>query len=129
EIVIPAVIPVIFANVKPGDATLVLRFTTMLTNSWFDATAPYHPTAVGVYSNLGRRPASEAADNTNMNVAIMYASFHVLNSLAPQHAADWTALMTDLGLDPNDTHEGTGDAIGIGNAAGAALVAVREHDG
>jgi hypothetical protein len=129
EVVIPAVIPVIFANVKPGDATLVLRFTTMLTNSWFDATAPYHPTAIGVYSDLGRRPAGESVDNTHMNTAIMYASFHVLNSLAPQHAADWIALMESLGLDPDDTHEGTGDAIGIGNAAGAALVAVREHDG
>lgn len=129
QIVIPAVVPVIFGNVAPGDATIVLRFTTMLTNAWFDATAPYHPTAIGVYSDLGRRPAGESATNANMNVAILYASYRVLNSLAPQHAADWAALMVSVGLDPNDDHEGNADAIGIGNAAGNAVVAMRENDG
>lgn len=129
EVVIPAVVPVIFENVAPGDATIVLRFTTMITNAWFDATAPYHPTAVGVYSNLGRRPAGESANNANMNTAILYASYRALNSLAPQRAADWDALMVSVGLDPNDAHESTTDAIGIGNAAGNAVVAVRENDG
>lgn len=129
QVVIPAVVPVIFGNVAPGDATIVLRFTTLLTNAWFDATAPYHPTAIGVYSDLGRRPAGESATNANMNVAIMYASYRVLNSLAPQHAADWAALMVSVGLDPNDDHEGNADAIGIGNAAGNAVVAMRENDG
>ena len=129
EIVIPSVLPVIFANLQPGCAPGVLRFTTMLTNAWFDATAPYHPTAVGVYSNLGRRPASESATNADLNTAILYASYHTLNSLAPQHAADWANLMVALGLDPNDDHEGTEDPIGIGNAAGKAMLAVREHDG
>lgn len=59
EVVIPAVLPVAFSDVSPtgGDATLILRTTTLITNAWFDATAPYHPTAVGVYSRLGRRPA------------------------------------------------------------------------
>ncbi|KIG14626.1 hypothetical protein DB30_06505 [Enhygromyxa salina] len=129
EIVIPAVLPVIAGSVAPGDATIVLRFTTMLSNAWFDATAPYHPTAVGVYSNLGRRPASESTTHANMNIAILYASYRTLNSLAPQHAADWDALMVSLGLDPHDDHESTTDPIGIGNAAAAALLAVRENDG
>lgn len=128
EVIIPAVVPVIFGNVAPGDATIVLRFTTLLTNAWFDATAPYHPTAVGVYSRLGRQPASEAT-NANINTAIIQASYHVLNSLAPQHAADWDAMMLALGLDPNDDHEGTEDPIGIANSAAKALLAVRENDG
>jgi hypothetical protein len=129
EVVIPAIIPVIFGNVAPGDATIVLRFTSMLTNAWFDATAPYHPTAVGVYSSLGRRPAGESADNTNINIAVMYASYHTLRSLAPQRAAEWDALMVSLGLDPNDDHEGTEDPIGLGNAAAKAMLAVKENDG
>ena len=129
EIVIPSVVPVIFQNVAPGDATIVLRFTTLLTNAWFDAIAPYHPTAVGVYSDLGRRPASEAATNANMNTALLYASYRVLNSLAPQNKAGWDAMMASVGLDPDDDHEGTNDAIGIGNAAGRALMDVRENDG
>ena len=58
EVVIPNAVPAIF-EVSPtvGDATLVLRITTLITNAWYDASAPYHPTAVGVYSSLGRRPA------------------------------------------------------------------------
>jgi hypothetical protein len=129
EVIIPSAIPVIFANVAPGDATLVLRFTTLITNGWFDAVAPYHPTAIGVYSNLGRRPAGESATNANLNIAIFYASYRVLNSLAPQNKAGWDAMMTSVGLDPDDDHESNTDAIGIGNAAGNAIVAARENDG
>jgi len=128
-VIIPSVIPVIFANVTPGDASIVLRFTTMLTNGWFDAVSPYHPTQIGVYSDLGRRPAGESATNANMNIAIFYASYRVLESIAPQNVAGWSAMMTSVGLDPDDDHEGTDDAIGIGNAAGNALVAARENDG
>jgi hypothetical protein len=129
ELVIPAVVPELFKFVKPGDATIVLRFTTMITNSWYDATAPYHPTAIGVYSDLGRRPPSESQTNADMNVALLYASYRVLNSLAPQAKASWDAVLSNVGLDPNDDHEGTDDPIGIGNAAGNAIVAAREEDG
>jgi hypothetical protein len=82
EVIIPRVIPAIL-SVSPtaGDATLVLRVTTLITNAWFDAIAPYHPTAVGVYSRLSRRPASESATNANMNVAMLYAWFCCNNRL------------------------------------------------
>src|SRR5262245_51171833 len=74
EVVIPTVIPVIFQSVNsPGDASLILRYTTVITNAWFDAIAPYHSTAVGVYSRLGRRPPPERTDR-NRNVAILHAS-------------------------------------------------------
>jgi hypothetical protein len=129
EVIIPTVVPSIFANVQPGDATLVLRFTTLITNGWFDAVSPYHPTQIGVYSDLGRRPAGESATNANQNIAIFYATYRVLNSLFPQDAAVWDAMMTGVGLDPTDDHEGTDDAIGIGNAAGNAVVAARINDG
>lgn len=70
QVVIPNAVAGIF-DVSPtaGDASLVLRFTTMITNGWFDAIAPYHETAVGVYSDLGRRPQSE---NTNRNLNIAF---------------------------------------------------------
>ena len=107
----------------------MLRITTLITNSWFDAVAPYHPTAVGVYFRLGRRPASERATNSNMNVAVIYASYHVLNSLLPAHNAEWRAMVTSVGLNPDDGQENTTSAVGIGNLAGKAIVAPREHDG
>src|SRR5688572_18119225 len=88
EVVIPNAIPVIFASVNPGDASLILRYTTVITNSWFDAIAPYHPTAVGVYSKLGRRPPNDRT-NRNKNIAILYASYRALNSLFPQANSTW----------------------------------------
>lgn len=130
EVVIPNAVPAIF-EVSPtaGDATLVLRITTLITNSWYDASAPYHPTAVGVYSSLGRRPAAESANNYNINVALLYASYRVLNSLFPARAADWDNMLLSVGLDPEDTSTDLSTPVGIGNVAGAQVVANREHDG
>ena len=62
EVIIPAVIPALFATTTPNDAPIILRHTTIITNAWFDAIAPYHRTAVGVYSQLGRRPRLRAVD-------------------------------------------------------------------
>lgn len=130
EVVIPTVAPVVFADVSPsgGDATLVLRITTIVTNAWYDASAPYHPTAQGIYSRLGRRPAAEAT-NHNINVATLYASYRVLNSLLPKRTATWRAMMASAGLNPDDTTENTVTPVGIGNLAGKAIVAFRERDG
>jgi hypothetical protein len=130
EVVITTVAPIIFADVSPsgGDATLVLRFTTLITNAWFDASAPYHPTAVGIYSRLGRRPAAEAT-NRNINIACLYASFRVLNSLLPKRNPDWRAMLLSAGLNPDDTTENNTTPAGLGNRAGKAIVAFREQDG
>lgn len=131
ELIIPAVAPVIFQDISPsgGDATLVLRVTTLVTNSWFDASAPYHPTAVGIYSRLGRRPGAEATTNRNINIACLYATYRVLNSLLPKRNAEWRAMLTGAGLDPDDASENLTTPVGIGNRAGKAVVAARERDG
>lgn len=131
EVVISTAAPIIFSDVSPtgSDITLVVRITTLVVNAWFDASAPYHPTALGVYSRLGRRPASESATNRNINVACLYASYRVLNSLLPAHNADWRAMLESVGLDPDDASQNTVTPIGIGNLAGSAVVAAREHDG
>ena len=128
EVIIPAAVPAIFAAVKPGDAPLVLRFTTLLTNAWFDATAPYHPTAVGVYSRIDRRPEDERI-NRNINTAILYASYRTLNSLFPGFTANWRAMMEGIGLNPDFLEENLYSAAGIGNFAANAMLAVREYDG
>lgn len=132
ELIIPTVAPVILSpDVSPSgsDITLVVRVTTLVTNGWFDASAPYHPTAVGVYSSLGRRPSSEASTNRNINIACLYATYHVMNSLLPHRSDDWRAMLAAAGLDPDDASEDTVTPIGIGNMAGHAVVAAREHDG
>jgi hypothetical protein len=131
EVVIPRVIPAILTSVSPvaNDATLVLRVTALITNAWFDAVAPYHPTAVGVYSRLGRRPATESLTYHHKNVAILYASYRVLNSVLPQHAAEWRQMLTSVGLDPDEAQVNAVSPIGIGNAAGFAVVAACSRDG
>jgi len=124
--VIEFTVPRLLSKVAPGDAPFILRTTTLITASWFDATAPYSASAVGVYSNLGRLPTS--GGDFERNVAIMYASHEVLNSLMPEFAADWNAMMAAVGLDPNN--DATDDSpAGIGNQAGTAVVSAREQDG
>lgn len=131
EIVVPRVIPAIYGSLSPNanDATLVLRVTTLVTNAWFDAIAPYHPTAVGVYSRIDRRPTVERETNRQRNIALVYASYRVLNSVLPDHAADWRDMVVSAGLDPDDSGIDTTTPVGIGNVAGDAVVAAREHDG
>jgi hypothetical protein len=128
EVIIPAVVPPLFETTAPNDAPIILRHTVMITNAWFDAIAPYHPSAVGVYSNLGRRPAGERTD-ANRNVAMFYASYRVLNSLMPRYQANWRTMLQSVGLDPDDTSTDLTTAIGIGNAAGNGVVAARVRDG
>lgn len=131
EVIIPAAIPFILSDLSPtgSDVTLVIRVTTEVTNAWFDASAPYRPSAQGVYSTLGRRPTSESNTNANINIACLYASYHVLNSLLPKRNEEWRDMLTSVNLDPNDASEDTMTPIGIGNVAGKAIVDFREHDG
>ena len=46
-VVVPRLVPAI-RGVSPGanDASIVIRIITLTNNAWFDALAPYHPTAV-----------------------------------------------------------------------------------
>lgn len=132
EIVIPTAAPVILSSqVSPtgGDATLVLRVTTLVTNGWFDASAPYHPAAVGVYTHLGRRAASESATNENINIALLYASYRILNSLLPRQELLWRNMLSNVGLDPDDNSTDLTTAVGIGNVAGLGVVNGRLRDG
>jgi hypothetical protein len=114
-------------TVAPGDAPLILRTTTLVAAGWFDAIAPYSANAVGVHSDLGRLPTS--GGDSERNIAIMYASHEVLNSLMPQFAGHWDAMMGVWQLDPDDNSTDVSTPIGVGNVAGAAVVAAREGDG
>jgi len=129
EIIYPAITPHNKdVSATGSDATLDVDYAMLLEVSWFDAIAPYNPTAVGVCTNLGRRPAAEATDR-NRNIAIVYASYRVLLNFLPQFAADWRAMVTSAGLDPNDDQRTTTTAVGIGNLAGQGVIDNRRGDG
>ncbi len=113
----------------PMDAPLVVRLTHLMQSAWFDAIAPYHPTAVGVHSRLGRRPAGERVTNRARNIALLYAAHRVHTAVLPQPDDFTSGLLTALGLDPEDRREDTGTPVGIGNLAGRAVVESRLRDG
>ena len=129
EVIIPTVIPALAQTTGLNDAPIILRHTTLITNAWFDAIAPYHPTAVGVYSRLGRRPSDEAVTNRNKNIAMFYASYRLLTRLMPRFTTNWRSMMLMVHLDPNDASENLATPVGIGNAAGRQVAAARERDG
>lgn len=129
EVVVPAITPVILQRFAAGDAPLILRHTTLVNNAWFDAIAPYHETAVGVYSRINRRPSEERETHRERNIALLYASYRVLNSLQPASEQAWRAMLQSAGLDPDNNSTDTTTPVGIGNVAGNAIVAAREHDG
>ncbi|WP_049575621.1 DUF6851 domain-containing protein [Streptomyces sp. SBT349] len=116
-------------SIGPMDAPLYTWITHLFMMSWYDALAPYHPTAVGICSRIDRRPAGESATNRNKNIAGLYAGFRVLQSVFVERAAVMQQALTLLGLDPDDESEDPTSPIGIGNIAGKAIVRARAGDG
>ena len=129
QVIIPRLIPVLVRDVSYtlGDVTLVNRVTSSLLTALVDATAPYHPTAVGIYTRFERQPESEWT-GTNVNTAMLYAAYHSLRGMVPHREDVWITYLTDFGLDPADNMDLT-TAAGIGAAAGKGAVAARLHDG
>jgi hypothetical protein len=115
--------------IGPMDASIYIWITTLFQMSWFDALAPYHPTAVGIHSRIPRRPASESATNRNKNTAGLYASLRVLHGVFPERVPAMRAAFKALGLDPDNESEDQTSPIGIGNIAGKAVARARAHDG
>lgn len=128
EVIIAQGGSLLLSNVNGSDATILLHEIAMSTVSWFDAVAPYSRTAVGFYSNIPRRPASEAT-NRNMNTAIIYANYRTLLFTNPMFRTQWRAMISSIGLDPDDNHTDLTTPIGIGNTVGNAIVAARKYDG
>ena len=97
-----------------------------------DAVAPYHPTAVGVYSRLPRQP--QPASNRDINTAYVYAVYTYFQSALPQFDSRWRRMMNALDLDPDDTSLCASGAsvcspIEIGNTAARIAIAARANDG
>lgn len=130
EVIYPAVGPRLrtWIGQVAMDGTLVLRVSANMEGAWYDATAPYHPTAVGIYSDLGRRPASEATTK-NINIAMIYSSYRVMNSLIPAYEPLWRDMVKAGGLDPDDNSLDRTTAVGLGNLGGYAWVEARQYDG
>ncbi len=97
--------------------------------AWFDAVAPYHPTAVGVHTRIGRRPARESATNRNMNIAVFHAMYQMTKGTFPEVAPVIGQLLASFGLEPGDESEDPTSPVGIGNLAGKGAVEAAARDG
>ena len=131
DVALPYVVSWLRADVSPGlnDASVLFRYFTVLFNAAFDAVAPYHETAVGVYSRLGRRPASQSATNYYPNIAVMYAVYHSMMEMAPHRTEQWRQMMWSVNLDPDYVTENLASAAGIGQVAARNVLEARRHDG
>ena len=116
---------------------LCFRYVTLILNAGYDATAPYHETAVGVYSRIDNRPADEAT-TYNINVASIYAGYRMGMAFDPEREQQWRSMLTTNGLDPDDdtgmnlscsrTHS-LDSPIAIGNLASKCVLEGRWSDG
>lgn len=130
DIVLPRLIPIIALDVSPslGDATLINRINFVTSLGMVDAAAPYHETAVGMYTQIPRQPEEERTD-LNINTAMMHAAYQTLLGLLPDRTPVWRMMMMDYGLNPDDNNLNLTDPVGIGNAAGIGALAGRMYDG
>lgn len=139
-IVVPRITDYMKEEVSPAlnDAPIIFHYLTLLYNAAFDAVAPYHTTAVGVYSRIEHRPAYESETNLYPNTAVMHASYRMMLEFAPHRADEWRDMMTSYGLDPDNnsgldldcsqTHALDSPAA-IGNHAAKCVLDARSDDG
>ena len=131
DLALPYIVSWLRSDVSPGlnDASILFRYFTILFNAAFDAVAPYHETAVGVYSRLGRRPASASTSNYFANIAVMYAVYHSMLEMAPHRTEQWRRMMWSVNLNPDHVTENLASAAGIGQVAARNVLDARRHDG
>ncbi len=130
DIVLPKLYPIIAMDVSPslGDATLINRLNLVVALAMMDAAAPYHESAIGMYTRIPRRSPSEINDH-NINTAMLHAAYQALVGLLPQRAPVWRDMLSDYGLNPADESSDQATPVGIGNLAGIGALEGRLRDG
>lgn len=94
----------------------------------WNVVATYHRTAIPVYDiGVNRRPSGEASSK-NINIALLYCTLRVIESVFPATSPARDAVkdvMRLMWLDPDDRTTDTTTPVGIGNVIAAA--ALRRH--
>lgn len=101
DLIIPTLVPLAYLDMSPkgSDPCLILRMTAMAGTSWFDAVAPYHPTAVGIFTKHSHRLTENT--NRNKNIAMLYAGYRLGLNLFPRRKKELDEMMKSVGLDPD----------------------------
>lgn len=128
----------LYWNPYANDAASVFAVTIRIDIALTDALAPYHPTAVGMYSRIENRPPSESETNLNINLASLHAFYQTMLKLAPERADVWREQVEQLGSDPDDTSgmdlncdqkHNLDSPVAIGNLAAKCAFEGRQNDG
>jgi len=109
--------------------TIGSRMLGIVVTCMYDAWAAYDDKAVG--TRLGgklRRPPAERIQ-PNKELAIGYATYRALLYLFPEDEKWITTEAKQRGVDPRQTAVDPVTPAGVGNAAAAAVIAFRKHDG
>lgn len=117
-------------DTKPGPPAAA-RAIAIVETCMYDAWAPYDAVANGTrFGGEMRRPESERTDGFKSK-AMSYAAYRALLDLFRGDAqkAQFRALMTTLGYDPDDASTDHETPQGLGNACAAAVIAFRHVDG
>jgi hypothetical protein len=118
-------------------AVRAVRFAPMFTarglaivhTCMYDAWAAYDARALGTeFGGTLRRPPAEQTIAAK-EVAVSYAAFRALVDLFPSRQSDFEHTMDVLGLSPDYVGTDVFVPAGVGNAACAAVLARRAHDG
>jgi hypothetical protein len=94
----------------------------------FDAWTPFDAHATPTISSASGPRAREQGDEAKA-IAISYAAYRALTDLFPAQVALFDEVMASRGLDPLDVSDDGSRPSGVGNAACAAVLAMRRHDG
>lgn len=114
---------------NPPGPTVVSRAIAVLHTCIFDAWTAYDTAAVPTIPSRGwRRPPSERTD-ANKAEAVSFAAYRALVDLFPSAKTTFDTLMAALGYDASVTSTDPSTPTGVGNAAAAAVLDVRHHDG
>jgi hypothetical protein len=110
----------------------VARTLSIVSTCMYDASVPYNPFGTS-WSGLDipKRPSQEIND-ANLNIAVSYAAYRALLHLFQDFPSDLVAtkaIMTGMGLDPNDASELLFTPQGIGNKACKKVLALTDNDG
>ena len=105
------------------------RSLAIVHTAMYDAWTAYTPLAVSTAGDPQVRRPSREWTEANKGEAVSYAAFAALRDQFPTREADVEAIMTRMGYDPGDRHVDDVTPAGIGNAAAAAVLAVRHQDG
>jgi hypothetical protein len=113
---------------RPG-VTTISRSLAIVHTCMFDAWSAYDNKAIAAIPGSRQRRPSQERTEENKKKAISFAAYRCLADLYPSETAKYNAVMALLGFDPADSNVDPRTASGIGNAAAAAVLNFRHHDG